>query len=86
MPKRSNRSVEAKCPKCGLRVRVSAPEQVLLDPPTRCQHVLQPPSILSQDSNAGTCELHTPFVYFESRGERRIVLAGSYRHRLVLEP
>jgi 3-phenylpropionate/cinnamic acid dioxygenase small subunit len=52
-------------------------------PPTRCQHVLQPAAILSQDAGAGTYELHTPFVYFESRGERRIILAGSYRHQLI---
>jgi 3-phenylpropionate/cinnamic acid dioxygenase small subunit len=52
-------------------------------PPTRCQHVLQQPAILRQDPDAGACELHTPFVYFELRGERKIVLAGSYRHHLV---
>jgi 3-phenylpropionate/cinnamic acid dioxygenase small subunit len=52
-------------------------------PPTRCQHVLQQPAIVGQDPKAGTCELHTPFVYFESRGSRQLVLAGSYRHHLV---
>lgn len=52
-------------------------------PPTRCQHVLQQPSILGQDARAGTCELHTPFIYVETRGIRQIMLAGSYRHHLV---
>lgn len=52
-------------------------------PPTRCQHVLQRPSVLSQDPAAGAYELHTPFVYFEARAGRQIVLAGSCRHHLV---
>ena len=30
--------VEAKCPECGLRVEVSAAEQKLKDPSSRCTH------------------------------------------------
>jgi hypothetical protein len=31
-------TVEAKCPKCGLRVEVSALEQRVIDPTSRCEH------------------------------------------------
>jgi len=52
-------------------------------PRSRCQHVLQAPQPLATDEAAGICELRTPFVYAESRGERRLLLAGSVTHRLV---
>ena len=67
-----------------LRVeRLQHPRAHSLKPRVACQHVLQHPSIVGRDSAAGTCELHTPFVYFESRNGRQVVLAGSYRHHLV---
>ncbi len=50
-------------------------------PPSRCQHVLQPPTVMLDDG--ARAEVHTPFVYFESRGEDRITLAGHCLHRLV---
>jgi 3-phenylpropionate/cinnamic acid dioxygenase small subunit len=52
-------------------------------PPTRCQHVLQLPALMNGAASAGAYELHTPFIYVETRGGRQIVLAGSYRHYLV---
>jgi 3-phenylpropionate/cinnamic acid dioxygenase small subunit len=52
-------------------------------PPSRCQHVLQPSSLLEADDAAGRVELHTPFLYIESRGEQQILLAGAARHRLL---
>lgn len=50
-------------------------------PASGCQHVLQPSQLLSQDAQA--CELRTPFLYIESRGEQQVMLAGSATHRLV---
>lgn len=50
-------------------------------PRSRCQHVLQPSQLLSQAAQA--CELRTPFLYIESRGEQQVMLAGSTTHRLV---
>ena len=50
-------------------------------PPSRCQHVLQPPAVTLDDG--AQSEVRTPFVYFESRGERQVTLAGSCLHRLV---
>jgi 3-phenylpropionate/cinnamic acid dioxygenase small subunit len=63
--------------------RLANPRAHSQHPPSRGQHVLQPPSIERADEAAGGCELRTPFVYVEARGEEQLVLAGTYRHRLV---
>jgi 3-phenylpropionate/cinnamic acid dioxygenase small subunit len=63
--------------------RLKNPRAHSQHPPSRCQHVLQPATILAADAQAGEYELRTPFVYFESRGTRQTVLAGTYRHRLA---
>jgi 3-phenylpropionate/cinnamic acid dioxygenase small subunit len=52
-------------------------------PPSRGQHVLQRSTVVEADPAAGRYELHTPFLYVESRGERQLTLAGNARHRLV---
>jgi 3-phenylpropionate/cinnamic acid dioxygenase small subunit len=52
-------------------------------PPSHCQHVLQQPRVMQADLKAGRCDLHTPFIYVESRGEQQLMLAGVARHRLV---
>lgn len=51
---------------------------------SQCQHVLQPPRLLS--SEAGVHSLYTPFTYAESRGEDMVVLHGHYLHRLRETP
>jgi 3-phenylpropionate/cinnamic acid dioxygenase small subunit len=67
-----------------LRVeRLKSPKAHSQHPPSRCQHVLQQPRIVQADITAGRCELHTPFIYIESRGEQQTMLAGVARHRLV---
>lgn len=60
--------------------RLKNPRAHSQHPPSRCQHVLQAPSLAAAE--ADRIELHTPFLYVESRGEERLQLAGSYRHRL----
>ena len=52
-------------------------------PPSRCQHVLQASSVTHDAAADDRCELRTPFLYIESRGERRLMLAGTCFHRLV---
>jgi 3-phenylpropionate/cinnamic acid dioxygenase small subunit len=65
-----------------LRVeRLKNPRAHSQHPPSRCQHVLQP-SVVTQGDDS-TCELRTPFLYIEARGERQLMLAGSCVHRLV---
>jgi 3-phenylpropionate/cinnamic acid dioxygenase small subunit len=67
-----------------LRVeRLKNPRAHSQHPPSRCQHVLQPPRVVQADLAEGRCELHTPFIYIESRGEQQLMLAGVARHRLV---
>lgn len=67
-----------------LRVeRLKSPRAHSQHPRSRCQHVLQAPLVTHDDAAHGRCELRTPFLYIESRGERQLMLAGSYVHRLV---
>lgn len=67
-----------------LRVeRLKSPRAHSQRPPSRCQHVLQASVVTHDDARAGTCELRTPFVYIEARGERQLMLAGTCVHRLV---
>jgi 3-phenylpropionate/cinnamic acid dioxygenase small subunit len=67
-----------------LRVeRLKSPRAHSQHPPSRCQHVLQQPRVVQADLAAGRSELHTPFIYIESRGEQQLMLAGIARHRLV---
>ena len=65
-----------------LRVaRLQNPRAHSQHPPSRCQHVLQASTITLDEPER--CELRTPFVYIESRGERQLVLAGTCSHRLA---
>ena len=65
-----------------LRVqRLKNPKAHSQHPRSRCQHVLQPSTQVTADADG--CELRTPFLYVESRGERQLLLAGACTHRLV---
>jgi 3-phenylpropionate/cinnamic acid dioxygenase small subunit len=61
--------------------RLKNPRAHSQHPPSRCQHVLQAPVPIKMSD--GDAELRTPFLYIESRGERQLMLAGSYTHRLT---
>ena len=61
--------------------RLKSPRAHSQHPPSRCQHVLQASTVTLDEP--GRCELRTPFLYIEARGERQVMLAGSYLHRLV---
>lgn len=63
--------------------RLKNPRAHSLRVASRCQHVLQPPSVEQHDDGAGRYALRTPFVYVETRGERQLLLAGTARHHLV---
>jgi 3-phenylpropionate/cinnamic acid dioxygenase small subunit len=65
-----------------LRVeRLKNPRAHSQHPASRCQHVLQAATVTLDEPER--CELRTPFVYIESRGERHLMLAGACSHRLV---
>ena len=61
--------------------RLKNPRAHSQHPASRCQHVLQTPTVTLDEPER--CELHTPFVYVESRGERQLMLAGTCLHRLA---
>jgi len=61
--------------------RLKNPRAHSQHPASRCQHVLQAATVTLQEPER--CELRTPFVYIESRGERQLMLAGTCSHRLV---
>lgn len=63
--------------------RLKSPRAHSQHPPSRCQHVLQASVVVHEDASAGTCEVRTPFIYMEARGERQLTLAGTCVHRLV---
>jgi len=63
--------------------RLKSPRAHSQRPPSRCQHVLQTPQLLTADEAAGRFELLTPFLYIEAQGERQQMLAGTARHRLL---
>jgi 3-phenylpropionate/cinnamic acid dioxygenase small subunit len=63
--------------------RLKNPRAHSQHPGSRCQHVLQASMPVRADEAGGQHELRTPFLYIESRGERQILLAGSYTHRLT---
>lgn len=65
-----------------LRVqRLKNPKAHSQHPRSRCQHVLQASTQVAGDG--AQCELRTPFLYIEARGERQLQLAGCATHRLV---
>ena len=63
--------------------RLKSPRAHSQHPPSRCQHLLQSSIVTRDDPASGACELRTPFVYIEARGERQLVLSGTCVHRLV---
>ncbi len=66
-----------------LRVeRLKDPRAHSQHPPSRCQHVLQSPRVLAEPAG-GDVRVRTPFLYLESRGQRQVMLAGTYVHALT---
>ncbi|HSW06566.1 aromatic-ring-hydroxylating dioxygenase subunit beta [Aquabacterium sp.] len=63
--------------------RLKHPRAHSLQPMSRCQHILQQPQLLQADDDIGRYELHTPFLYIETRGEHQLMLAGTVHHRLL---
>jgi 3-phenylpropionate/cinnamic acid dioxygenase small subunit len=61
--------------------RLKNPRAHSQHPASRCQHVLQASTVTHADDQR--CELRTPFLYIEVRGERHVTLAGRFVHRLV---
>jgi len=79
-----NALADEDCLLLSLRIeRLKNPRAHSQHPPSSCQHILQQPTLVHADASAGRYELRTPFVYVEVRGERQLMLTGSYCHRLI---
>ncbi|MDM0015525.1 aromatic-ring-hydroxylating dioxygenase subunit beta [Variovorax sp. J22P168] len=67
-----------------LRVeRLRNPRAHSQHPASHCQHVLQRSRVEPGPDGSDELLLHTPFLYIEARGDDQLLLAGSYRHRLL---
>ncbi len=53
-------------------------------PASRCQHVLQRPSVAAMDHDRGQYRLRTRYLYVETRGADQQVFACNASHTLVL--
>lgn len=69
-----------------LKVRIERmrhPNAFSQQQPSFCQHVLQAPGLEISDPDANRYVLRTPFMYFETRLDHQLMLAGVTWHHLV---
>lgn len=64
--------------------RLKSPVAHSLEPGVRSFHVIQAPEV--QEGADGDHVVHTPFLYTEIAGTRKIGLTGTWRHRLRATP
>ncbi len=64
--------------------RLKSPRAFSQQPPSRCQHVLQMPSVDQCDAAANRFVLRTPFHYSESQGDQMVFLVGTAWHHLCV--
>lgn len=70
-----------------LKVRIERmrhPNAFSQQQPSFCQHILQAPALELSDSEANRYVLRTPFLYFETRLDHQLILAGVTWHHLVV--
>ena len=66
--------------------RLRHPNAFSQQQPSFCQHVLQQPAVEIADPAANHYVTRTPFMYFESQGDNRLILAGvSYHHVMLID-
>jgi len=62
--------------------RIGNPRAHSMAPGVSSLHVVQQPRVDAPDAQDGEYRVTTPFVYVELKGERQLLLAGTWRHRL----
>jgi len=68
-----------------LRVeRLKSPRAFSQQPPSRCHHLLQTPTIESFDEAANAHVVRTQFHYTEAQGDELLFLVGTFTHRLTV--
>ena len=64
--------------------RLAGPHTHSQQPGSRCQHVLQRPSITATDAVKGEYSTRTRYLYVEVRGEEQLVFACTASHQLAV--
>jgi 3-phenylpropionate/cinnamic acid dioxygenase small subunit len=62
--------------------RIGGPRAHSMAPGVSSLHVVQQPRTEASDPQGDEYRVTTPFVYVEVKGERQLLLAGTWRHRL----
>ncbi len=63
--------------------RLRSPRAFSQQPPSRCHHLLQTPTVESFDAAAGRLQVRTEFHYAESRSDESLWLVGHILYDLV---
>jgi len=66
--------------------RLRGPRTFSQQPPSRCHHLLQVPTVESRDDAAGVFTTHCAFHYVETRRDEQQLIAGWATHTLVATP
>jgi 3-phenylpropionate/cinnamic acid dioxygenase small subunit len=65
--------------------RLKSPRAFSQQPPSRCHHLLQQPSVEAMDAAANHFVTHTQFHYSEARGDEMLTLVGTAIHHFRVE-
>lgn len=65
--------------------RLKRPHAYSQQPPSRCHHLLQQPSVEAYEPQRNHYELRTPFHYTESRVDELHFLVGTMTHHLCVQ-
>jgi len=63
--------------------RLKSPRAFSQQPPSRCHHLLQTPTVVLLDEAANQYVVHTQFHYTEAQGDDVLWLVGTFVHRLT---
>ena len=65
--------------------RLKSPRAFSQQPPSRCHHLLQTPSVETMDAAANHFVMRTQFHYIETRGDELLMLVGTAFHHFRVE-
>jgi 3-phenylpropionate/cinnamic acid dioxygenase small subunit len=65
--------------------RLKSPRAFSQQPPSRCHHLLQQPSVEDFDADANRYVLRTEFHYTEAQGDELQFYVGTFFHHLTLQ-
>ena len=65
--------------------RLKSPRAFSQQPPSRCHHLLQTPTVEAFDAEANRFKVRTKFHYTESQGDTMQFYVGTFFHELTLQ-